>query len=62
MSATGEPPIKDILDSIKVLKGLRDASFRELAQSGAALNQLHVFLIQEVSTLSTTSKSAINIQ
>lgn len=54
MSASGDAASPKLLDSLQVLRGLRNAGFSELATSRAALEQLHDFLTGTYATLLQT--------
>lgn len=54
MSASGDAASPKLLDSLQVLRGLRNAGFSELATSRAALEQLHDFLTGAYATLLQT--------
>jgi hypothetical protein len=58
MSDADEAVVIGLVNFVQLLKGLRNASFRSLAQSRAAFRQLHSFLTSSNLLLSPTGVSA----
>jgi hypothetical protein len=54
MSAEGDSVVIRLITSVRLLKGLRNASFRDLAQQHEALTQVHLFLTGSHATVSPT--------